>query len=888
MNFRRRLSRLLMIHRGEGQTVLFLAVLAVLAGFGLSVGRASSDALFFKRYGVDHLPLMYTLTALVLIPVSLGYAAFVDRLTPHRMFVHMLLGFGVMVGISWLAMTVQGNAGIALYFISYGVISELLLAHFELYLVGFFDAQQSKRLLPSIMAISRLGAMLGGVFLGMLGSGMATEHAALVWTGCLAAALILVAWRHRGEPTRCLIKRGHATTPLLMVREGLMFAHQSRLMRLTALGVFLLVLLLSVQEYLVGKIFVQHYPDERKLAAFFGWFSAILNGGVLLIQLFLSGRLIRHLGLRTMNLVYPLTTILSFGLLTISASYMAAVMGRVNTSGVLPCFRNTVAGFFFHALPAYMQGRSRALITGLVLPLGLLGAALFLWLVPKGAPLEWIAGGALVISVALLWVKLKKNDAYAESLQELVGQSVFSAEAIDLTQFGCLDRATAFRLAGYMRDAGSSALMNNYADMLESLAQEHAGAAMLNVYPDLLPKFQDQLLLRLGRLAPPGWAAVAWKAAKLGDPHLYETTARILLATDDPVAVEQVSVWLETDNPRLQSAAAVGCLHGHITDLKPLARDVLEKLLASLIPGDYLAALGALAAMPHKDLLPFVRPFLVDEDIRARVYALDIWSRCVQHDKDESMVVLERAWVNASPEVRAGAIHAAARLQSTQMPLIKWLERALLDPDYRVRRAGRSCARFFLPRNKEGWTSVMALKNTDFDLQVVMASELAVSKTSNKAEILRHASERHIQLARDKLVIRENLLLSDEPSNQSRQLLKQVLLEEARRHLDTVLHILGCQDQSLRMSYIRAGLASQDRHLWAQAMESAMQLKKEGHLFRELAILYEAEREGVLLGGVPPGGKAALSNWLEWCQEFGSEWLAECARYCLGNKGFAS
>lgn len=90
------------------------------------------------------------------------------------------------------------------------------------------------------------------------------------------------------------------------------------------------------------------------------------------------------------------------------------------------------------------------------------------------------------------------------------------------------------------------------------------------------------------------------------------------------------------------------------------------------------------------------------------------------------------------------------------------------------------------------------------------------------------------------------------------------------------------------MSYIRAGLASRDRRLWAQSIETAMQLKKNGPLFRTLAVLYEAEREGALLGGEPPGGKAALSTWLEWCQEFGSEWLAECARYCLGSKGLAS
>jgi hypothetical protein len=71
-------------------------------------------------------------------------------------------------------------------------------------------------------------------------------------------------------------------------------------------------------------------------------------------------------------------------------------------------------------------------------------------------------------------------------------------------------------------------------------------------------------------------------------------------------------------------------------------------------------------------------------------------------------------------------------------------------------------------------------------------------------------------------------------------------------------------------------------------MESALQFRKEGHLFRELAVLYEAEREGVALAGEPPGGKRVPGVWLEWCQEYGSGWLAECARYCLGNGRFAT
>ena len=885
MNLRLRLFRLFMLHHGEGRIALFLSMIAVLVGFGLSIGRASSDALFFTQYGASHLPQMFALIALVLIPFSLAYAAFVDRLTPHRMFIHLFMWFGAMVGVSWLGMTVAGgNIGIALYFIAYGVISELLLTHFVHYVIGFFDAQQAKRLLPSIMAIFRMGAILGGVFLGVAGSAMATKDAALVWTVCLMVALGLVAWRHHGEPIHCPVKRGHAVTPVQMVREGLMFSRQSRLVRITALGVFLLVLLLSVQEYLVGTIFSQRYPDEHQLTAFFGWFSAITNTCVLLVQLFLFSRLLRRFGLKSLNLVYPLTTLLSFGLMTVSAGYLTAVLGRINAVGVLPGVRNTVAGFFFHALPGYMQGRVHAQIAGLVLPMGLLASALFLWLVPQDAPLEWVAGGGFVFAMALFWVKLKKNAAYADSLVELVSQSVFTKEGDTLAELGGLDQAAACRLAGYMRQTDSHSLMLNYADMLESLAREHAGAAMLDIYPELPPRLQDALLSRIARLAPVGWQDVAWKAAQSGDPHLTETTARLLLAAGFSAVIEHARAWLETASPRLRAAAAVGCLHGDVAELKPRARETLAVLLQSQHPDDRLAALGALAAMPHEDFLPQIRPMLVDGDARARAFALDIWSRCPHAAEDEARDIIVSAQGSLSHKVRASAVRAAARLPFPDMPRLDWLSHALRDTDYRVRAAGQECAKAFMPTHRDAWVKALAQRKADFELQTVLITELAASAIKGKDSMLKQVSAWHVRQARDTLLIRDGLAQSDMRDAPERLFLMQVLREEARRHLDFVLHILDCQDPSQRMRYIRAGLASRNRHLWAQALESAMQLKKEGHLFHELAILYEAERDGVLLKGEPPGGKGAFTAWLAWCQEYGSEWLAESARYCLGSK----
>jgi len=219
--------------------------------------------------------------------------------------------------------------------------------------------------------------------------------------------------------------------------------------------------------------------------------------------------------------------------------------------------------------------------------------------------------------------------------------------------------------------------------------------------------------------------------------------------------------------------------------------------------------------------------------------------------------------------------------------VLDWLSHALRDADYRVRGAGQECAKACMPKHRDDWVKALEQRGADFDLQSVMIMELAASDIESKPSILKPVSDWHVGNARKKLLIREHLAELGMQNSPELLLLSQVLQEEARRHLDIVLHILGCMDQSRQMSYIRAGLASGDRYLWARAMETAIQHKKESRLFRELAILYEAERDGAELSGEPPGGKMALTTWLEWCQEYGSEWLAECARYCHGSKRVA-
>lgn len=66
------------------------------------------------------------------------------------MLIHMPLGFGLVVGVSWLGKFVgMGNSGIGLYFFAYDVISELLLTRLSNPLLRFSPPHPERELITA-------------------------------------------------------------------------------------------------------------------------------------------------------------------------------------------------------------------------------------------------------------------------------------------------------------------------------------------------------------------------------------------------------------------------------------------------------------------------------------------------------------------------------------------------------------------------------------------------------------------------------------------------------------------------------------------------------------------------------------------------------------------
>lgn len=486
------IRRILLVNEGEGRFVAYAAGLFLLIGLGLNFGRTSADTMFLKRFGVEYLPHMFFLTGFLMVAATTLYGTMADRLAPSRVFHRLLLGTGVAVAVIWGAIQATDHpAAYIFYFLFYAAASELLVIHFGFYAMGQMNALQSKRLMPLATAGSRVGGIIGGLVAAVLLTWWPVDALLPAWVMTVVAASVLITLWHRHQPDGVAHRPNDGDagrSRIAKMVDGLRFLRRSPLLLLTALGTFLLILLVSAQEYLVNTILTAHFTDERALAAFFAWFAVAVNAVTLLLQLLLTSRLLNRFGLKTVNLIFPITTAVTFLGLAVAPSYWTALAGRFNTSGVLFAFRAPAAGLFFQALPRHMQGRARAMVSGLALPAGMTLAGLLLILVPADAVTVWLGWGGLAVAVPFIWVKVLKNRAYAAGLTDLIGQQVFTPNPENLNDFGRLPPETVARIGTLLEKVKDDRAASAYVDMLRHGEPQAVGDILLRLAPGLAPQ----------------------------------------------------------------------------------------------------------------------------------------------------------------------------------------------------------------------------------------------------------------------------------------------------------------------------------------------------------------------------------------------------------------
>jgi AAA family ATP:ADP antiporter len=285
--------------------------------------------------GVENLPWLFTATLLGMIAVNPAFAALVAKLprvrfiaVTYRFFMANLLLFGVLLLLATAAQNVWiGRA----FFVWTSIFNLFVVSVFWALMVDVFDSEQGKRLFGFIAAGATLGAILGSSLTAALAPHVESTYLLLGSVVLLEIAVFSV--RRLSGLSEALQRRpgerGEEQPIGGNILSGLKHALASPYLLNVGVYVLLFTITSTFLYFQQASIVREAFADRAARTVFFARVDLLVNILTLGIQLFLTARILRLLGVALTLSVLPALSVLGFFTLGLVPTVAAIVVLQV-------------------------------------------------------------------------------------------------------------------------------------------------------------------------------------------------------------------------------------------------------------------------------------------------------------------------------------------------------------------------------------------------------------------------------------------------------------------------------------------------------------------------------------------------------------------------------
>lgn len=280
--------------------------------------------------GIDNLQWLFLgtfLATLVVVPIY----GFLAKTVPRRRLlpVTYIFSAAVMAGFGLGLATDPDNVWIArAFYIWLSVFNLFVISIAWSLMADVFNADQGHRLFGQIAAGASLGGLTGPLLSGLLVTILGHAGLLLLSTGLLLSTLIaaryLIGWRERlGNP-----EDPHSSPEIRI--GGSAWAGLTLILRspyLLGISAFV-ILLTAVSTFLYfeqARVVEATFPDSTAQTQVFSAIDFTVQSLTIFIQIFVTGRLTRRLGVTVLLTAIPVTMMFGFGLLALAATFPVLV-----------------------------------------------------------------------------------------------------------------------------------------------------------------------------------------------------------------------------------------------------------------------------------------------------------------------------------------------------------------------------------------------------------------------------------------------------------------------------------------------------------------------------------------------------------------------------------
>ena len=624
-----RVLGLLDIRENERALVGRVLLLSLLLSGGNALLHTAAYALFLTEFGGEALPLIYIASSIVGVLVSFAYLRINERFPLGRVAVGTIGVLLAAVLLYRLALGALPGAWPIYGLPVFAALSTTLKVTLYWNLLGrLFTLQQGKRLFGllgtgELIATTSVG-LISPALVALVGTVNLLSAAAV---GFLAA-LLLVARFVRAFATHLSDERAATVPQTITPRAGLL---RNRYV-LLIVGVLALY---TISSYLIDNIFYieveQRFRDADQLASFLGIFAGVLGGLTLVLQVFVSGRVLDRYGVRPILIAAPSLAILGMAAAagaTLAGGPQAVLfwLAVVANLSIVAIDALDSPGFslLYQVFPAAERTRVQTIVNGVIQPaaMGITGVILLvLYSVLQLEPLQ-AALLMLVFATAWLLLAVQLGREYPRQVQGALRKRLLSGSALGHPDRASLDliraslhhpRAGTVLYALELLEAfGPDEVLLVGADLLEHPAEEVRLRTLEVLERQHLVALLPAIMLRRGREpAPAVRGAIERAIAVLGGVDM----------------IDEVLPALESTVPAVSTGAMIGLLRSGDMERMLLA---LERLQTLIQHSDPLMRLQAVQVLREAEVAALYRPIgrlLIDDDRRVLVASLQAVSR---------------------------------------------------------------------------------------------------------------------------------------------------------------------------------------------------------------------------------------------------------------------
>ena len=384
-----RLNRLMNVSSREWPRILVAWSMMFLARFGFVVGWTLMLSIFLTRIGIEALPFLFLVNALLVITGSLIYRNLMKNVKRE-----VLISFTVIFAAALLLSSLFFlNSNTFLFFAFLLTAVSVFLAQLNILLSLFneelFSPLESQRTFPLIESAETLGGILGGLTLTLFAETLPSFKFIIIWI--LTTLLILPIVLKFNQNTMEIPK-----TKLEHITENPRTLGSSfgKILKTPFLKGLLVVVLL--QWALLNLIEFQYTSaledtismvegatlesQMHLLMEKLGTLQLVFSAGALFIQLVLASRILVSLGITSTLLVHPVVTLFNLLGLFFRFSFFTSAITRGSFELTQLIFKNAYDSSYY-AIPHEDRSEVKEIMQGLIKPLGALLGTFFILVV---------------------------------------------------------------------------------------------------------------------------------------------------------------------------------------------------------------------------------------------------------------------------------------------------------------------------------------------------------------------------------------------------------------------------------------------------------------------------------------------------------------------------